>query len=316
MPIHFLPAGGRVGGSSDDAVAVARSFPPNLTPKGELRIGVVDTGFADSGTGIHPWLTGHLDGDPPIQRVPPTGATMLDELDGHGTFVAGLILREAPAATIRMVRPTTWLDSDVSEAIRELRDCHLINLSFAAAQRETEEPALIKDALNELDGNTVVVVAAGNQGGSEVVYPAGVKIDGAARIIAVGAVNETRAAQVGAPPHVASFSNHGSWVDCYASGEQVLGPHCYYVEKPASGVARAPQEFRGWALWSGTSFAAATVTGVIARAATENGMSVRSAAEWIVDRGHRIPVPGDQPDTLDRKPHIRGVGSTWGESTT
>ena len=320
----FRPAGGRVGGASDFAVAVHQSYPPNTTPVRDFEVGVVDTGFAVHENGPHPWLANHIEfGADDTERIPSGPTGMLAEVDGHGTFVTGLVLREAPAARVRMVKPKNWEDGAVAEAITALRGCRLVNLSFAGTAIERAQPEVIARALTELGPETVVVVAAGNQGVSEVAYPAGVRLGRHGGLtIAVGAVDETRTAAAGAPPAVAGFSNFGTWVDCYASGAQVLGPHCTYEEERHFGVPRVPQVFRGWALWSGTSFASATVTGVIARLAIEHDLTPREAADRLLREAPRIPVPrerrdDDAPDEdpVEWKPYVRGVACTWGEIT-
>ena len=322
----FQPAGGRVGGASDYAVAVHQSYPPNTTPVRDFEVGVVDTGFAVHENGPHPWLANHIEFGADNAEKVPTGLTgMLADTDGHGTFVTGLVLREAPAARVRMVKPGDWAnDATVAEAITSLKGCPLVNLSFAGTGIESSAPEHIARALNGLGADTVVVIAAGNQGRSDVVYPAGVRAGRTGGLtIAVGAVDETRTAPTGAPPAIAGFSNHGTWVDCYASGVQVLGPHCCHQEEQHFRIPRVPQVFRGWALWSGTSFAAATVTGAIARLAMEQDLSPREAAEALLRAAPRIPVPrerresdGRDEDPIEWKPYVRGVASTWGEITT
>ena len=305
--------GGRVGGAADRAVAANRSYPPNRTPAGELVVGVVDTGIVKYEDGTHPWFAGHLYDHPPVDDFLLIGEAP-DELPGHGTFVAGLILREAPAVKVRMVRPRTWKDPDVHDAILELKDCQLINLSFAGSEPETAEPEPIASALRELDEGTVVVIAAGNRGVSNVGFPAGIRTTATqAQLIAVGAVDETRVLPYGAPPPVAGFSNFGDWVDCYASGVQVLGPHRYYNELPVGSLLS--RDLRGWARWSGTSFATATVTGVIARYQIDHpGTSMVAAAEAILGTAPRIPVRQSELSGIeDWKPLVRGVASTWGE---
>lgn len=207
--------------------------------------------------------------------------------------------------------------SAIAVAVSEHSRPQLVNLSFAGAEDETRkiEPPDIKAALDALSEESVVVVAAGNDGSPEIHYPGGLE-NVKARIIAVGAVDQTSTEPYGAAPPVAEFSNHGSWVDCFADGVQVLGPHCYFDESHDGQATRPAQNFRGWALWSGTSFAAATVTGRIARFAIDRDVSLREAAQHVVDEARRIPTPGDRPD--DRplwKPYVRGIGSTWGEIT-
>lgn len=300
---------GRVGGAADEAVAVNQSYTPNRTPAGEFVVGVVDTGIAEHQGATHPWFGGHLDGVPPVDEPPNPGARA--QLPGHGTFVAGLILREAPAAKVRMVRPVSWKDPDVRDAILELRNCQLINLSFAGTEAETAVPEPIAEALHAVAPDSVVVIAAGNRGVSSLVYPAAIRAtDAQARIIAVGAVDETREGSNGGPPPVAGFSNFGDWVDCYAAGVQVLGPHLYYNEQATD------TQLRGWARWSGTSFATATVTGVIARYVLDHpDTSVQDAAATILAAAPPIPVRQNESSDVEQwRPHVRGVASIWGET--
>lgn len=312
-----LSSGGRVGGLADYPVATDQVYPPGNTPPGGLVVGVVDTGYPGVG-GAHPWLGDHIEYSD-TDAEPALVGTMLDKYSGHGTFVSGLIVREAPAVTVRVARPEKWDDDIVvGVAIASLRGCTLVNLSFFGADRELDPPAPIVEALRQLGPGAVVVVCAGNNRSSAVAYPAGIEFgaDGP-MIISVGAVDETRTVPVGAPPPIAEFSNFGEWVDVYASGAQVLGPHVTFQETGEPLAARLPQHFAGWALWSGTSFAAATVTGRIAQVAMARSVSAREAAELVLAEAERIPVPNKDRDDGPPywRPFVRAAASTWGEIT-
>lgn len=317
MPLSSSQNGGRVGGLADYPVAVDQVYPPGNTPPGGLVVGVVDTGYPGVG-GAHPWLSDHIEYSD-ADAEPALEGTMLDRYSGHGTFVSGLIIREAPAATVRMARPKHW-DDDVAVGvtIASLRGCTLVNLSFFGADRELDPPAPIVEALRQLGPGAVVVVCAGNNRSATRAYPAGIDFgaDGP-MIISVGAVDETRTVPVGAPPPIADFSNFGQWVDVYASGVQVLGPHVSFQETEGPSATRVPQHFAGWALWSGTSFAAATVTGRIARVATDRSVSAREAAQLVLAEAERIPVPNEIRDIQPPywMPFVRAAASTWGEIT-
>jgi subtilisin family serine protease len=104
----------------------------------------------------------------------------------------------------------------------------------------------------------VVVASAGNEGTTQPMYPAA-----ATGGIAVGALTKLppRSGR-GADPERASFSNYGPWVDCATAGVDVVGPYVTGYGGPDSAGHRT--RFKGWAAWSGTSFAAPHVAGRIA----------------------------------------------------
>jgi hypothetical protein len=108
-------------------------------------------------------------------------------------------------------------------------------------------------------------------------------------VVSVGALDERRLRPPGATPPRAAFSNYGSWVKAYAGGVQVLGPFVDYQETggDVSG-SRPPQHFRGWARWSGTSFAAATVSGRIAQTVIELGVTGAEAAHMVLHEAGTI----------------------------
>jgi len=249
-----------------------------LTFRSGLDIGVIDTGVVRGPGGVHPLLQGHgagfehnIDTD---DRTDPAGSY------GHGTFVAGVILREAPSARIHMkaaldAATGKWEDGMVARAIRELGNAGvtLINLSFSGNATETEAPTEIVEALEGLGPDVVVVAAAGNNPSSNPVFPAAAPLKGDhPRVVAVGAVDTHES--VDNPP-VADFSAWGNWVHAFANGRRVFGPH----------------KDSGWILWSGTSFACATVTGRIAAAMAQNSISATKAAALVID--------GDGPTVTD-----------------
>jgi subtilisin family serine protease len=234
---------------------------------------VVDTGIV---LPAHPWIKGHLVEQFEEDDVAPRSREVQGEFHGHGTCVAGLIAREAPTSRIRMfgaLRSEEPDDDAVAQAIMDLAKIHdveLVNLSFGGHVFEFGVPPGIEAALASLDRRVVVVAAAGNSGSGRKAFPAAIDPDRMhARMIAVGAAS-------GTGPLVAEFSNHGRWVHCYADGEKILAP---YLSD-------------GWALWSGTSMAAAIVTGRIARVRAEHpNLTTREAAERVL-RGPQILVWG------------------------
>ena len=316
---HFYPAVARVPGGADYPVAVDETFPP-LPPATDITVGVVDTGIVlDEAREPHRWFSGHVrfdaDDEDRLQvgTHDKSGPGYLADADGHGTFVSGLILREAPTARIDMrgaldkaPQHDDFLGSDddeaVAAAVRALSldpDVQVINLSFGGGVF-AEEPKGLGRVLAGLDDRIAVVAAAGNDAKKNTpVWPAA--FDG---VISVGALDERRARPPdGAPPR-APFSNYGSWVDAYAGGVQLLGPFVYFDEANEDEKAdedekvdedndylygpRPPQRFRGWARWSGTSFAAAVVSGRIAQTAAERDITGAQAAWALLDESRRL----------------------------
>ena len=106
------------------------------------------------------------------------------------------------------------------------------------------------------NSNTILVCAAGNDGGAGPFLPAS-----AGWPIAVGALNADKS--------LAGYSNRGPWVDVYARGTDVInaypnGPYRYH-EPPMKGKPDA-HFTNGLASWSGTSFSTPLVSGLIAAA--------------------------------------------------
>ena len=227
----------------------------------------------------------------------------LDGGAGHGTFVAGIVRQVAPEADLISIRVAdsngTVLESELIEAIEELADwveddgeggerhVDVLNLSLGY-YHETPEDGLYSTrlyaALRRLrDQGCVVVCSAGNDATDRPVFPAALWAWGGAgdndlhieetagkqaQHLAIGALNPNLRS-------VALYSNIGPWVTAYAPGTSVLS-----TVPPLNGGVQAgsrddlygrvretidPDDMRGgFAIWSGTSFAAPYVAGLIA----------------------------------------------------
>ena len=123
--------------------------------------------------------------------------------------------------------------------------------------------ALEGAALGERKGQSavapIVVAAAGNSHETRRWYPAADDWT-----ISVGAV------QLDGPkkdtPKRAPFSNFGNWVDVWAPGVDVVSS---FEAKPFQ-TSSGQLEFDGTAVWSGTSFSAAHVSGKVAEIVQKN----------------------------------------------
>jgi subtilisin family serine protease len=302
--------GGRVGGAADVALATQLQLcirEADCDP--DFVVGVIDTGVVVSEDGQpHPFIRKHLRAgwEDNKDRLPTDGT--LGPHDGHGTFVAGLIHSQAPAATIDVrnaldkppdpaddppaaddIRSNDGRVASQIRALTEVDELKLINLSFFGdATPEPEPPPEIRAALRDLlyrKPDVLVLTPAGNHGKAELGWPARFKKE-FGQVIAVGAVDDTVTPVPGLSPPRASFSSHSKDIDVYARGVRVLGP---YVRRRS--IDSVTQDFTGWCMWSGTSFAAATVTGLLAAAMIDHGLTGPQARDVVIPRLFP-PVPG------------------------
>jgi hypothetical protein len=241
--------------------------------KGGPVVAVIDTGMVD-----HPNL-------PNVSGVGPSVDQLTDpasKVFGHGTFVAGLITSECPEADIRMLRvdfgsrSDNWfglvtdlaLSKTIELALTKLSRIDVLNLSFGGYTHDGQSLIATNASVAKAVRLGVTVVAgAGNDGRrGDPFYPAAEP-----GVIAVGSTD--------AKGRLSCFSNVGPWVDVIAVGEDVLSTfpiaevHCMALPEsestacgPSPAVPEQTVDFNtGFARWSGTSFAAARVSGGIAR---------------------------------------------------
>jgi subtilisin family serine protease len=160
---------------------------------------------------------------------------------GHGTMVLGIIHLVAPNA---MLLPVKVFHADgtgyTSDIIRGLyyavqNKANVINMSFDFTAPSAE---LAQAIANAEKNNVVCVASAGNDGASELVYPAGL-----AGVMGVASVN--------AENQRSTFSNYGTQVTYVAApGESIVSTYPYDT----------------YASSSGTSFSAPFVSGTAALA--------------------------------------------------
>jgi serine protease len=205
-------------------------------------IAILDTGIDTN----HPDLASRI--KPGYNAL--TGGTNVNDLNGHGTFVAGVaagisnngrgIAGAAWAAGILPVKVLgdngTGNDADIAEGITWAANhgASVINLSLGGPGFSN----VLNNAINyAFSKNVIVIAAAGNDGRNEANYPA-----------AFGGVIAVTATDTDLNGSFAAFSNYGWWVDVAAPGMNIV-----------STLAGSGEQY---AIGDGTSFAAPLVSGI------------------------------------------------------
>jgi hypothetical protein len=276
-PAGVVPQPG--GGGDGVSVAVLDSGVPHQYTKNPMLAQVLSTPAEEE-----PW---DYSGPQPVLVYP----------QGHGSFVAGVVLQAASQSTVTSYRV---LDTDgVTDewslghqvALALASQPRVINLSLGTPTRTDQALMGLRPLAAAARGENgdrshpppIVVAAAGNLGDRRPFYPAA---DHWA--IAVGAVE-----LVGERRHPvrASFSNHGGWVEACALGVDVLS--CFEAKPFRSSTGSNVVEFHGAALWSGTSFAAPHVSAAIAELlAKDPTLDREGVLEALAHRPGATHVPG------------------------
>lgn len=297
------------GGMPRSLAGAADWTPPNPRPTGPccgVRVGLLDTGIWP-----HSWLAGGWIARPSDIL---SDRPRLSPVAGHGTFVAGLVLSQAPGARIvaRKVldqhgQGSTW---EVAEAIAELGQSGIsvLNLSFACYTADGQPPLALARAVDRVHPDVVVVAAAGNHAGTGA--PEGGNSDPSAAgfvelpswpaalddVVAVGALD--------ANDQTAEFSPDRPWVDVAARGVDLRST--FLPEAVAGGydVSFPP----GWAEWSGTSFAAGLVSGAIAAGVDPGRFSATEVLENLLTAAQSDPANAGLPADAPRRLKLRTTG--------
>jgi hypothetical protein len=251
---------------------------------------VADTGLLEGAAAEHSWLAGVTGTKDPLDVQ--GGVTRIPDYAGHGTFIAGVARCMAPAARVHVAR-----DFDKAGAISEhmivmrLREAlrlapDVISLSAGGSTRK-DLPMLGMEAFWETYRHykgLALVASAGNNSSRRPFWPAAFP-----QVVGVGALaanGRTRA----------HFSDYGPWVDVYAPGEDLVNAYANgtykYREPPHAG---SYHHFDGMARWSGTSFSAPLVAGLIAARITRTGENGRQAASSLLAQARAQHVPGVGP---------------------
>ncbi|HLQ55962.1 MAG TPA: S8/S53 family peptidase [Streptosporangiaceae bacterium] len=252
---------------------------------------IADTGLLDSAH-EHAWLAG-VTGEPDsLLPADSAGTVAIPEYAGHGTFVAGVARCMAPASTVHVVS-----DLDTAGALSEHKIVKRLDEALglgadiiclpAGGNSRRNLPPLGFEALwrrYRHHKGTVLVAAAGNNSSRRPFWPAAFP-----QVVGVGAIAANRRGR-------AHFSDFGPWVDVYAPGEDLVNAYATGTytcrEPPNIGEIRT---FRGMARWSGSSFAAPLVAGLIAARMSRTGENGRQAADALLALARAQPLPGVGP---------------------
>jgi subtilase family protein len=292
--VHGSP---HIGGSAYPEVvldAYTEDPPFRPAPYSAARIGLIDTKL---------YPAERFNG-----RVVAVGDSLLQvgarytQLSGHGTFSAGLILDEAPGATIVAhavlsdleATSTVW---EVATAIARFadRDVSVLALPLVCFTKDGEPPLALQRAVDLLRNKVLVLAAAGNHGDAKPnptlgltnispAFPAA--CDG---VVAVGAVGSSTENGV----KLAEFTpQQQPWIDLVGPGEEVKSTfvHGIVEYKRVSPDVPPPtisaEEYHGRARWSGTSFATATLGGLMASRA-KDGKTVFEVLDELREQNPR-----------------------------
>lgn len=304
-PNHVLTASPAIGGcpaTEPEEVYEGTEPFPSVSP-GHGGAGVLiylaDTGLLRNAATDHPWLAGVQVGDPaqdadpkaPLRGNPPK----LPPYVGHGTFVAGVMRCMAPAADVIVTHAISIAGSHLeSNLVRRLDAAvglgvDIFHLTIASPSRHNLPLITFRPWLRHLQeyGGAVCVAPAGNEDDRRPNWPAAFS-----DVIGVGALGSDWRGR-------ASFSNFGSWVDVFAPGRDLINAYATgtytCTVSPYQGDKR---NFYGMAKWSGTSFSAPIVTGLLAARISRTGENGRQAAAALLAEARAQTIPGLGPVLL------------------
>lgn len=164
----------------------------------------------------------------------------------------------------------------------------VLNLSLGCYTADWKPPFVLERAVDVVAGHGIpVICAAGNHGGGNgpvgigpgaLIFPAA-----CARAIAVGAHERG----VTGVYKAAELSPKAPWVQLGAPGVRVASTYLDGMVEfnKIAGLPdppQSPQLFDGYAVWGGTSFAAAIISGEIARLMTQSNMSATDAVATLL----------------------------------
>jgi hypothetical protein len=234
----------------------------------------------------HLWLKG-VEGDPDELVQRPGQPPLIEFFNGHGTIAAGVLRCMAPDADVFVANllPASGaeVESSFVEKLNLLADRQgpeMISLSAGSYNRNDWMSLSFEDFHRQHPG-IPLIAAAGNDSTNQPFHPAAEPW-----AISVGALGADE-------QHLAWFSNYGPTVDVYALGEGIVNAYAtgeyVYILPPKQG---AIQTFSGMARWSGTSFSAPLVAGLIADEMVRTGSTVDMAVQAVLGRAQDLDGVG------------------------
>lgn len=260
-----------------------------------VRVCIVDTGFlkgAESRSS-QPWLSGIASYDVDEPNAVSGVAGAIDPYAGHGTFISGVLRCIAPQTdvTVDGAMRVAGVVDEISLALALMeaiqRNPDVIHFGGGGYSRKGLPPktlVAIYDRVLRHYGGCVVVAPAGNDADRAPFWPAAFPW-----AIGVGATTRDGLRR-------ASFSNYGSWVDVFAPGEDLVNSYAEGTYTCVNGGET--RQFTGMARWSGTSFSAPIVTGLIAARMSRTGETAQQAASALMHAARAQHLPGIGPRLL------------------
>jgi hypothetical protein len=262
---------------------------------GRPRLAVIDTGYSSSvaQASAYARFSAVEAASEPDDEIY-AGTTDIRPYGGHGTATTARLLSVSGAQYVAVrVRDSLvgggvdeiTIVEDLEQALSDGAD--IVSIQAGMYTRAGRSPkafdAFYRHVLRQ-HPETVLVVAAGNDGSDQQFWPAAYDW-----CTAVGALTYGGDART-------VWTNYGYWVDVYASGENIVVPFPNGTYTYLDGLSA---DFtHGHAIWSGTSFAAPVVAGMIARRMIERNISAPRARDVVLAEAAVAALPATGPRVL------------------